>query len=342
MTNSTSNVVVTLHNTTPGRAYKLWNKPQLVATQAWILETNLTGASGQDWTATTVPMQGRSNLFFLATALGNFATNKSFPGLQFTNSSAGNPDSMGAVGPDHFVEILNGTFGGNSVAVSDKCSSALVQQVTNRQFFAVQRGGTNVPLETLVDPRVVYDSQAQRWVACALEQSLRVVVLAVSKNNSPLDLLTNWTKHLISFEDTNAVPDYPTLGIDKHGIYLSILEFGFSGGVEVVSSNVVVAFKKPDIYDSTNIITSVRLIVPTNDLPATVIQPAVNFDDPPRGSNAWFVAKRWRENSGSYQGGAFSYRRLQWIGTNAQWADTNWMVVKTRSIATTSTWTRAT
>lgn len=75
-TNSTSNVVVTLHNTTPGRGYKLWNKQQLVATQSWTLETNLTGASGQDWTATTVSMNGRSNLFFIATALGNFVTNK--------------------------------------------------------------------------------------------------------------------------------------------------------------------------------------------------------------------------------------------------------------------------
>jgi len=34
-TNSTSNMVVTLHNTVPGTNYTLWSKPMLVATQAW-------------------------------------------------------------------------------------------------------------------------------------------------------------------------------------------------------------------------------------------------------------------------------------------------------------------
>jgi hypothetical protein len=109
-TNTLTNVLVTLYNTVPGRTYKLWSKEQLVATQAWTLETNLvpTGTS----ISTNIAMKGRSNLFFVATALGGFVTNKSFPGLQMTNTGAGNPDAMGAVGPEHYVTILNAPQGG--------------------------------------------------------------------------------------------------------------------------------------------------------------------------------------------------------------------------------------
>ena len=69
VTNSASNVVVTLHNTVPGKDYKLWTKQQLVATQAWTLETNFAGASNQTFTAVNVAMAGRSNLFFLVQCL---------------------------------------------------------------------------------------------------------------------------------------------------------------------------------------------------------------------------------------------------------------------------------
>jgi len=110
----------------------------------------------------------------------------SFPGLQFTNSGATPPDTMGAVGPDHFVEILNANIGNPGIAIFDKCSGALIQRVTNNAFFAVQHQGTNVSLGTVVDSRIVYDPQAQRWVACTLEQAAKAVVLAISQDSNPL------------------------------------------------------------------------------------------------------------------------------------------------------------
>jgi len=121
-------------------------------------------------------MNGRSNLFFVATAsLGSFLTNKSFAGVQYTNSRASNPDAMGAIGPNHFVEILNATAGHFGIAIFDKCTGEVVQSVANTEFFAVQHQGTNVALETLADPRILYDPQAQRWVACTLAQTLKGV-----------------------------------------------------------------------------------------------------------------------------------------------------------------------
>ncbi len=327
---SPKNVLVTMHNTVPGLSYKLWSQQQIGTTQAWTLEKNLLGALNQKFTATTVAMKGRSNLFFIATALGGFATNGGFPGLQFTNTTAGNPDAMGAAGPAHYVTIANAFSGTAGVAVYDKCSGLLSQSLVSTQFFAVQFNGTNVPLSTLVDARIVYDALAQRWVAFALAQNpQKAVILAVSKSSSPLDLATNWTKYFISFPYAGINPDYPTLGVDQNGIYLSVYEQSFPGGVEAVASNVVVAIKKPEIYQGTNI--STRLVVTTNDLRATIIQPAVNFDSPPRGGYAWFVAKQWRGNESNYLGGALAYRRLQWNGTNAVWAGPNWVSLTNNS-----------
>lgn len=102
-----TNVLVTLHNTVPGREYKLWSKQHLVATQAWLLETNLFGPTNQSFILTNIAMKGRSNLFFVATAVTTFTTNKTFPGLQMTSPTAAKPDTMGAVGPDHYVAIVN-------------------------------------------------------------------------------------------------------------------------------------------------------------------------------------------------------------------------------------------
>lgn len=115
--------------------------------------------------------------------------------------------------------------------------------------------------------------------------------------------------------------DFPTLGVDQNGIYVSAFQIS-SDGVSV-ASNIVVAFKKPEIYQGTNL--SVTLNVTTNDLPADVIQPAVNFDASPRGGYAWFVGKQKRVPATPYAGGAIAYRRLQWSGTNAAWVDANWV-----------------
>ena len=328
-TNNKKIVWVTLHNTAPGRQYRLWSKQD---TQAWQLEASLVGPASQNFVTTNIAMKGRSNLFFVATALGNFVTNKTFFALQATNTGAGNPDAMGAVGPEHYFTIANALQGTAGVAVYDKCSGAMVQSLVSTQFFAVQHQGSNVLFQTLVDARVAYDSLAQRWVALALAQNpQKAVILAVSKSSSPIDLATNWTKYYIPFPANtpfNVNPDYPTLGLDQNGIYLSVMEQSFPGGVTTTTSNVVVAIKKPEIYQGTNILT--RLMVTTNDLPAIIIQPAVNFDSPPRGQFAWFVAKQSPRIETNYLGGPISYRRLQWSGTNAVWADTNWVTLTNR------------
>ncbi len=84
--------------------------------------------------------------------------------------------------------------------------------------------------------------------------------------------------------------------------------------------------KKPEIYQGTVI--SNFFLIRSNELSATCIFPAVNYDPEPRGGYVWFVAKK-RADRSTTNGGALCYRRMVWTGTNVDWApaDSNWVEV---------------
>ena len=315
-TNDTS-VLLTLHNTRTGQSYTVWSSEDISITLTnWSVETNLTGASG-DFTETIIAMGQRSNLFLRASENRDYVTNSVFQGLGYTNTRAVVADTMGAVGPNHFVELLNGVTTNAAIAVYDK-SGMLISQASMSNFFAVAVAGTNYPTEAMSDPRILYDHQSQHWVASAIQQSLGIVILAVSNDDSPTNLASGWVKYVFQVRTNASDPpvDYDTLGMDANGIYFSVLRTPL--GTNVWHS--VVAIKKPEIYQGTNLSTQLNL---TNA--SWTIQPAVNFDAVPTNGYAWFVAKGPPDAGTNYQGGAVLYRRLQWQGTNAAWADTNWI-----------------
>src|SRR3974390_3088271 len=89
-------------------------------------------------------------------------------GLNVTGSTYGvntfyrPPDSEGAVGPAHFVELINGRF-----AVYSKSTGTVAQSKTDTSFW--QDSGITVPSGQLMsDPRVVFDPMSQRWFASAI------------------------------------------------------------------------------------------------------------------------------------------------------------------------------
>jgi pimeloyl-ACP methyl ester carboxylesterase len=57
--------VVTIRGTEAGKNYQMLSKPDLVS-GPWVLEQDVGGAEGQDWTQTTVPMEGRPTLYMIA------------------------------------------------------------------------------------------------------------------------------------------------------------------------------------------------------------------------------------------------------------------------------------
>lgn len=296
-------VLLTLRNTHPGHTYTIWSLTDLGQTN-WVAETNLTGAAG-DFTQTAIPMGQRTNLFFRASEARVYAvdTSASFRGMNNEDTGAPDPDTMGAMGPNHFVELLN-----YRIAVFDKSNGSRLQMTNTQAFFNVD--GTN----STIDGRILYDHQEGRWVACGLDvRGSKELMLAVSKTSDPTNLVDNWDKYLIQVARTNADSDYATMGLDDNGIYISVAHrsSGTNAGFTVI------AIKKQEIYTNTLVYT--YLPVGTNEVVTWCIQPAVNFDSPPAGGYAWFVAKGPPDLGPTYRGGAVFYRRLEWVGTNARW-----------------------
>jgi hypothetical protein len=306
---------VTLNNTRQNQTYSIWST-EYPGPGDWVLETNVVGAIG-NVTQTIIPMNQRTNLFLRASEVRDYVTSTVFQGLGFTNTRVSVADTMGAVGPKHFVELLNGRNVNTAIAVYDK-SGTLISQTSMTNFFAVQgTDGTNYPAGDMADPRILFDHQSQRWVASAIQQSPAILILAVSNDENPTNLAGGWTKHLIRFVPSPPGPDYDPLGVDANGIYLSTLRGPLGSNV----GHTVLAIKKPEIYQGTNLCT----VLDTTNVSWT-IQPAVNFDEVPADGYAWFVAKSAPVVSDTnYHGGALLYRRLQWQGTNAVWADVEWL-----------------
>ena len=99
------------------------------------------------------------------------------------------PDTMGAVGPNHFMALLNGLY---TVAVYDKATGARKTPTTtsigNFFTFSVASGpyaGT-YPTGTVSDPRLLYDAVHQRWIASVLDGVSSHVLLAVSNGPDPV------------------------------------------------------------------------------------------------------------------------------------------------------------
>jgi hypothetical protein len=308
-------VLLTLHNTLPGTNYQIWSKTDVAAT-TWTLETNVVGASGQEWTELLVPQSGRPHLFLSASDERTYSLDVSFAGLGEADTGLGVADTMGAVGPDHFVELLNGY-----VAVFDKSTGQRLQEMDSTNLFAIAKDGTTYPTgSAMIDPRILYDHQSQRWVACALDAfGSKQVILAVTTNDSPSGL-TNWTRYLVPVTLGEGDSDYVTLGLDANGLYLTVLHRHSSAN----AGHTVVALKKPEIYQGTNLQTRWEVDTNATDLKVWTIQPAVNFDSVSSNDYAWLVAKGPPQLGTNYQGGAVLYRRLRWVGTNAILVDTNW------------------
>jgi hypothetical protein len=307
-----ASVLVTVHNTVPGKRYELLSKQDLNAT-AWMPEQTVFGTTGQNWTQATVPMMGRPALFLIAVQ-GGYVTAKAFEGIGAQEALRSPPDSMGAVAPNHFVELVNGR-----IVIFDKATGVRIpgEAQDTSEFF----GG-----QFMADPRILYDHESQAWVACALELDSKSLMLAVKASSDPVPL-DGWTKHTISVVFGTSSPDFDTLGVDANGIYMATVQRGSSPGGLVVDAQTILVIKKPDIYGGVLKLTTFTIDTNPTDLKVWTIQPAVNFDDPPAGGYAWLVAKGPPAHGPPYRGGALYYRRLHWSGDTAELVDTSWQLV---------------
>jgi hypothetical protein len=127
------------------------------------------------------------------------------------------PDTFGAVGVSHFVEVVN-----TRIVVYNKAepTPALLLSTNLAAFF----GAT----EALFDPRVVYDQTWNRWVIVATRRAVSATdavrrwYLAVSTTSNPTG---SFFKYVVSFGGGpfNAGDwwDYPHLGMDQDAVLVT-------------------------------------------------------------------------------------------------------------------------
>jgi hypothetical protein len=219
---------------------------------------------------------------------------------------ASTPDTMGAIGPTQFFEVLNGQVAafGRTSGIRALSSPAL------NTFFQTS--------DTVGDPHVLFDHTANRWAVSAIDTTANNLLLRISLSSSctPFDS-SNWLPtYVIPISvGTGQGLDFDTLGMDANGLYASVqvrmstVRYGYR----------IQAFHKPDVYSSGYTPAPILSVAPA-DLDTWCIQPAFNFDTPINGY-AWFVAKG--PSSGN-NGGSIKYRRLQWSGNTVAWVDGSW------------------
>ncbi|RMG36627.1 MAG: hypothetical protein D6725_10320, partial [Planctomycetota bacterium] len=190
-----------------------------------------------------------------------------FTGTTYNQSFYIPPDTQGAVGPNHIVEMVNGRY-----AVYDKTTGTQLAASSFSQFWT-DAGATFVG--SPFDPRVVYDPDSGRWFAAAADNAFQAnnFLLAVSNSSDPT---AGWTGFAIDSDTDNAQwADFPMLGIDADAVYLSANMFGI-GPNDPFEINLLVV-PKADLVAPTPTVANATLI---ENLPVPggfTFQPAVDF-----------------------------------------------------------------
>jgi hypothetical protein len=261
-----------------------------------------------------------------------------FPGIKQQGESGTEvavPDTMGGVGPDHFIVLLNGN---KSVAVLDKYSGARVSwpETTLRDFFTLNvqsyppdrsLEGVHPRLGGVLDPQILYDIHSGRWIASAVESGgtptgwNQNIILAISNTNSPIGngnagaqwVAQNWTKYLIPIvaSTTMCDVDRDTLGVDANGIYLTSIDGSGNPGCSPGAR--VAALRKQQFINGAAPTVVMPYVFevgqtwdPNDPEFISIVQPAVNFQSIAITDPAWFIFVKGQD---------LFYNRLEWPAT---------------------------
>jgi hypothetical protein len=154
---------------------------------------------------------------------------QNFTGSDNSQNNITPADGNGAVGPDHFVEFINGAF-----AVYNKTNGARVLRITDTKFWSNGGPGGNgdglsfAPADVVSDPRVIYDPASQRWFASQVDFDGGVTdptlesnyyLLGVSDTADPTGAWHVYT--FLADPELGNFADFPTLGVDANAVYLA-------------------------------------------------------------------------------------------------------------------------
>jgi hypothetical protein len=218
------------------------------------------------------------NLSRLATAMVAVALSLSIeaaPELRVATSFAGStygvdsdvipPDTNGAVGRKHIVELLNGHY-----AVYRKNNG---QRVAAASLFQFWNESGVFPRGFVVDPRVLYDAAADRWYASAFSSNFGngpdELLFAVTRTDDPSQ---GWVGFSVPFAGpVGDFIDFPMLGMSRDAVFVST-----NGAVLVVPKSDLLA-AQPSLARST-LLQDRSLLTPGG----TKVQAVVDLDGAPQ------------------------------------------------------------
>ena len=125
------------------------------------------------------------------------------------------PDTHGAVGTTHFVQVTNSHI--DMWTRQNSGALPLAKSVTLATFFGYTA-------ETLFDPRVVYDSTWNRWIvtadAFAESATVQRFFIAISTSADPTGSFFIYNLN-VNFFGNNNFWDFPQLGIDQDAVLIT-------------------------------------------------------------------------------------------------------------------------
>ena len=139
----------------------------------------------------------------------------SFEGMSLQNGGSGEPpDTIGDVGPNHYVQMVNTAF-----AIFDKSGNRLSGPTDINRLW--QGEGNACERCNSGDPVVLYDPLAGRWLLSqfAVCETPYHECIAISQTADPTGAY-----YLYAFEINDYFPDYPKFGVWSDAYYMSANE----------------------------------------------------------------------------------------------------------------------
>ena len=145
-----------------------------------------------------------------------------------TNTGWNPPDCTVAAGPNHVVCTVN-----SSIAFFTKTGTKQFQvplDNTGAPGFFEPQGASNF----VFDPKVIYDRHTDRFIVVVLEEydasQTSYVDIAISDDSDPNGVWYKYrTSSVVTVGTTKYWVDYPGVGVDETGIYVTGNLFGFAG-----------------------------------------------------------------------------------------------------------------
>ena len=150
-----------------------------------------------------------------------------FEGIsQYDTASVGRnfipPDTIAAAGKTQLVQFTNGGF-----AVFDKSTGARTAFTSDTSFWQDKAGLAGIPNG---DQRVIYNADADRWLALSFGANTKDINIAVSDTSNALGAwkATKFEGFAELAPGLRTLADFPTLAMDKNAVYIGTNDFAQS------------------------------------------------------------------------------------------------------------------